>query len=137
MKRVVLASALVLVLFGCAPSGGGSSETVTETVDYAGSFAKGQEARAWMATGKNHMFEAPDEVCNKTIEDLYGLGAVEVRVTDASKMEDGSPGETAATLTAKLPADPDKRKALFAYEAENTEDADKDQKRDYVEVVFD
>lgn len=137
MKRVFMACSLALLLFGCAPSGAGPSDTETETVDYAASFAKGQEARAWMSTGKNHMFEAPDEVCNKTIEDLYGLGAVEVRVTDASKLDDESPGETAATLTAKLPADAAKRKALFAYEAENTEDADKDQKRDYIEIVFD
>jgi uncharacterized protein YceK len=136
MKQVALALAILGLLVGCA-SVSVNSDTTTETTDYANSFAKGKEARAWMATGTNHMFEASDEVCKKTIEELYALGAVEVRVTDGDKLTDESKGETAATLMAKLPSDPAKRKALFDYEAQSTEDADKDQKRDYVEVVFD
>lgn len=138
MKRLLIACVLGAVIFGCSPAGTGPSEAdAAETVDYAGAFVKGQEARAWMSSGSNHMFEASDETCKKVIEELYGLGAVEVRVTDASKVSEESPGEIAATLMAKLPADPAKRQALFDYEKEAMADTDSDTKRDYVEIVFD
>lgn len=90
-----------------------------------------------MAAGNNHMFEASDEATNQVIADLYSLGAVEVRVTDASRLTEESVGETAATLMAKLPPDEEKRKKLLEYEKENTEFADENQSRDYIEIVFD
>lgn len=128
--------AVAVALLGCA-----SSPTTQEEVeaphDYAAEFAKGKEARAWMATGRNHMFEASDEVCNEVIAELYRLGAEEVRVTDGDKLDEDSSGEIAATLMAKLPSDAAKRKALFEYEKENSEFADESQKREFVEIVFD
>ena len=137
MRRLWLPMILTLSLAGCKSSEVQEGTQAEASTNYAAEYSKGKEARAWIGSGTNHMFEASDETCKEVIEELYKLGATEVRVTDGDKLDESSQGEIAATLMAKLPADPAKRKALFEFEKENAEDADTNQKRDYIEIVFD
>lgn len=137
MKKAIYGLLGTIALIGCSSDFASSQEEGAAVADYSSVFDQGKEARAWMSTGSNHMFEASDVHCNSVIAELYKLGAVEVRVVDGDKMTEESAGEIAATLMAKLPADAAKRKALFDYEKELMEDVDKDQKREFVEIVFD
>jgi hypothetical protein len=136
MRNLLLALLVAMSIGACSAPNEDSDASASEASRMARDFETGKEARAWLATGRNHMFEASDQVCREVIEDLYRAGALEVRVIDGSKTEDGS-GEIASTLMAKLPGDAAKRKALFDYEADHTEDAEAGTERDYVEIVFD
>jgi hypothetical protein len=128
---------------GCKPNPeGASGQTDSEpTAEIAANYAKGAEARSWLADPNHGMFEAGKEATLKLVDALYAAGAEGVRVTDASKLDKSSPMEVAATLVYKLPPDPAMRSSVIKVHNETFElegdDLEADKGQDYGEIVLD
>ena len=136
--------ALLMIAVGCLGCGSKSAPEASQgdpPQDLAGEYAKGFEARTWLANPSHGMFELGKEETQKLVNVLYAAGAEGVRIVDASKVADDSPVEIAATILYKLPADKAKRAALIAahnseFELEG-EDLEKDTGQAFGEIVID
>ena len=121
---------------------GASGQTGSEpTADLAANYAKGAEARSWLADPNHGMFEGSKEATLKLVDTLYAAGAEGVRVTDASKLDESSTTEVAATLIYKLPSDPARRLSVIKVHNETFElegeDLEADKGQGYGEIVLD
>jgi hypothetical protein len=107
-------------------------------------YSNGVEARQWLQDqhhAHHAMFEAGKEETLKLVGDLYGAGAEGVRVTDATKLDEGAEGELASTLVYKLPGNVSKRAAVMKVHNDTLElegeERIKDSGQAYDEIVID
>jgi hypothetical protein len=135
MVRAALFTIFALfALSGCArkisdiPEPSEVSVQVSQEMEKA--FAEGREARVWLATPGNVLFEMGNETGREWTEKLYAAGADVVKVCDADKIDEGSAGEISATLAIGIPGDSAKRKTLFVVLNELEEATDHETSKD-------
>lgn len=141
MIRIVALIGIMLAMVGCSSPAGVASADEDEAPDLASEYAKGFEARAWLADKNHVMFEAGKDATLELVNNLYTAGAEGVNVTDGAKLDENSPMVVASTMVFKLPKDPAKRKAVLdaynkAFELEGQEKVT-DTGQEYDEVVID
>lgn len=110
---------IVLALFSwVALSGCRSAETATASdsssaaAEEATWFANGKEARQWLSTPGNVLFEMGNDTGRQWVERFYAAGATSVRICEADKIDTG-PAEISAMIGVGLPTDPNKRKQIW------------------------
>lgn len=113
MKPVILLLLILGVAVGCGVQG---SETITVRQADEGKqlFDRGQEARAWLATPGNSLFEMGNDEGKKWVEKFYAAGAPSVRICDASKLTEESKGEIAALIGIGFPTGKEERAQVLA-----------------------
>ncbi|HRF60319.1 MAG TPA: hypothetical protein PLH94_10470 [Fimbriimonadaceae bacterium] len=129
MKRVLLMLVVVFAVFGCGVQG---TETIVAgpSKEDVASFDTGKEARAWLATPGNGLFEMGNDEGRKWVDRFYAAGAPSVRICDPSKLTEESTGEIAATIGIEFPTGKAERERVLAVVNELEKLADYDLSKD-------
>ncbi len=117
MLRVFILAAFALAGLGCAKKTDEIADPTEVSVQVAQemekAFAEGREARSWLGTPGNVLFEMGNAEGREWTDRLYAAGATVVKICEADRIAENQTGEISATLGVGFPDSPAKRAELL------------------------